>query len=830
MYRHIGVLFAIVVIIGCLSVREVSASTWEGSIDSFEVKKIGSLPQSSYGEWCPSVQIQADIEGVGKRTACAWGGDRSVVTYYGTGGIHMAATLAHGQKRYPVKGICEGVMSCVYSPEGDVAVELAYSGFYFETKIIVSKKVGSSLQWKNNQRYLEYSQSMLRQPVVDGSGETAYIGSSALSSNGKWLAVELYNQGTGLVDLNTLVVRRITDAAHQYGYGMDPGQELAVSDDGTAVVVAGRNSGFRFILIQDKCGEVWRRTHPGRYESTVARCQESSLLIGYVAGFASTYHRPRFLNNSIIVYAYIYNRDEVLMISRIENAPSPVEYISLGDSFVSGEGEDDDAQYRPGTNTDKEKCHTSKRSYPYVLEAGAQNIGCSGAMIADIVGWPGYNGQQDRLKLFLETEHPRLKSEAIHSFVPGRIAQIDFVHTYQPKRITIGIGGNDAGFSEKIRACIMLDTCEWAKLENRERTALEIQALYPKFVEVFTRVVQSAPVAKVYSIGYPDIISTIDACDGVVGTMLNVEERNYLKHTVRYLNVIVLSAARTVGVSFVDIESVFKDHGLCSKSLPSAMNAIRFGDDIGVIPHLPDMKLFGSESFHPTPYGQQLMAEAIRQKISTGQYETCQLSCGAVVTIPSPDHYWNIATIPTRALLSNVTDVNRVTPGSEINISSTKPLFKPESTIVIKIQPGNVSIGTATSDIQGSVQQTQVTAPNVDGYYTVYLEGVTPDNERMSVYEGMEIVSTKNTVYSQSTLGDETVGIVGVGTHNTNTASLPFDQRTILKKESDLPIETGQGTQKQTTTTSPSLWFIAASVGVIGIIGICLVFVRMLKK
>ena len=36
-----------------------------------------------------------------------------------------------------------------------------------------------------------------------------------------------------------------------------------------------------------------------------------------------------------------------------------------------------------------------------------------------------------------------------------------------PEVISLGVGGNDIGFMDKLKACIMPDTCEWVGEERR---------------------------------------------------------------------------------------------------------------------------------------------------------------------------------------------------------------------------------------------------------------------------------------------------------------------------------------------------------------------------
>jgi len=102
-------------------------------------------------------------------------------------------------------------------------------------------------------------------------------------------------------------------------------------------------------------------------------------------------------------------------------------YLALGDSYQSGEGA---YNYEPGTNVSGNMCHRSTVSYPYLI-TGLQtvpsnrvDVACSGALIHNLSD--GQNG-----------EPPQFNSLSPNDAL-----------------VTIGIGGNDLGFSPILTACI----------------------------------------------------------------------------------------------------------------------------------------------------------------------------------------------------------------------------------------------------------------------------------------------------------------------------------------------------------------------------------------
>ena len=71
--------------------------------------------------------------------------------------------------------------------------------------------------------------------------------------------------------------------------------------------------------------------------------------------------------------------------------------MALGDSYTSGEGAYD---YRNGTDTSTNQCHSSVAAYPELItqalfsNAGGHSVACSGATIDDITNLnDGYHGQ-----------------------------------------------------------------------------------------------------------------------------------------------------------------------------------------------------------------------------------------------------------------------------------------------------------------------------------------------------------------------------------------------------------------------------------------------------
>lgn len=110
--------------------------------------------------------------------------------------------------------------------------------------------------------------------------------------------------------------------------------------------------------------------------------------------------------------------------------------VILGDSYSAGEGT---FYYDAGTDTSTNSCHRSPATYLAPLFArspGRQlhNFACSGAVTADIT-------------------HP-------NSSNAGEVAQIDHLKQHRYDAAFMTIGGNDIGFSDLIKECLLVQSCE----------------------------------------------------------------------------------------------------------------------------------------------------------------------------------------------------------------------------------------------------------------------------------------------------------------------------------------------------------------------------------
>ncbi|HEY5139980.1 MAG TPA: hypothetical protein VIJ25_11790, partial [Methylococcales bacterium] len=119
--------------------------------------------------------------------------------------------------------------------------------------------------------------------------------------------------------------------------------------------------------------------------------------------------------------------------------------------------------------------------------------------------------------------------------------------------------------------------------------------------------------SKIYALSYPQVASETGSCGNNVH--MNHQEVVFSNQLIGYLDWVIQQAARRAGVNFVDLNTGLYGHRLCEPS--PAINGVTSGTDGPIVkidgPTTKEvnLKLFGSESFHPTAYGQQLIEEDI---------------------------------------------------------------------------------------------------------------------------------------------------------------------------------------------------------------------------
>ena len=700
--------------------------------------------------------------------ACLYGDDRLKIGYFSNGGPSVGVVgFAYSNEVHVLEGVCNGV-KCRYSVDQDMIVtqqQISQYGMGVVAYRHVSERINQVRSSTGEVRYV-FDSSHPDYAVTDDSGRYIWTPTYALSENGDWLAVELRDRGLAVIDTRTFEARQVVMSGNAYGYGFNPSEQLAVSNDGKSVAITGSNAGFTIVDVVSGCGQNLIGDLSRLPGTTM--CPSTDLGIGMLFPNFSFAERPRFFGDghqlAVTVHSWVDGSRNVTFLAHRAPSVHIVKLLSLGDSFTSGEGETDRQYYQPGTDDAFDVCHVSKRSYPLLVAAAigvpasdAKSVACAGARMGDIVGSSStYWGQGNRLgsggAKLSPSEKIVAQEEALDNFQPGRLLQSTFFERYNPEMMTIGIGGNDAGLMGKLQVCAMPGTCEWAHGEGLRATAGEIKRLYDTLIGFYAYVADHAPATKIYVVGYPGMIEANGTCDSVTGFLLDRTERIYIEQSIAYLNQIICAAAQKAGFTYLDIEHSMDGRSLCGGSAADAMNGLRLGSDIAMTSALPMLKLIGSETFHPTPVGHSLMAEAILMGHpglrTDATCATDPMSCNTPALSTTASPYWGVE-LEDKSRLSYVSEFSTQTGQDlrQVNISLPEGALEPSSVVAVEIHSDMTSLGSFTVDAKGGLNQAvSIPAELEDGFHTIHLFGVNHDGRDVDIYQVVTVGSPTDEV------------------------------------------------------------------------------------
>lgn len=667
--------------------------------------------------------------------ACVMGSATRIASYITPQGFVAYAISFPGEEHYYQIKECRWISGCVYNEDTDTFAA------YFTLYRNVSKNLLKTIE--NGLIVYSITPEQPAIPVPIPANNSYNFKSFAASNNGKWYVVEISGLGFFRVEHETSVVKRIFAPGIQYGYGSDPAVEMAISDDGSLLLIAGSRMGLRLVSVSETCGDSPGRTMQPNFAVSSMECPLIPLAPSeYIQGFSYA-HSPKFSkDNTSISFTSVSvtgNAQHITLFSNQKEYPVQTTYLAIGDSFTSGEGELDASFYRDGAEN---RCHVSMRSYPYLLtrawqDVSGHNAACSGASIDSI-----YDDHKNRQKA----------------------SQLSEVENRLPQILSVGLGGNDAGLMGKLKSCMGLDTCEWASsAAKRSATAIEIRNLYPKLRQFYLSLGTMIP-GKIIAVGYPKIITSDSVCSSNLGIVLNQTERRFMNEGIEYLNKIIQAAANNSGVEYADTQNAFSGSELCTTALPQAMNGIRIGKDYSVTDVLPNFKIIGAESFHPTPSGHIRIKDAILKTFPQSVTAHSCVTCISPIDVPSPNSYWASETGKEKtqraALFLSKTEIKK---GDTLNISLPRLSFRPNTVIAIELHSEVKNIGNIVSSTDGSLGATVATSDLEPGFHSIHLMGTAYSGTQVDIYEFLnieELSSTPSPTLAVQGLNDPSSGSV----------------------------------------------------------------------
>lgn len=592
------------------------------------------------------------------------------------------------------------------------------------------------------------------------------------SNNGKYA---MFSRNTALARVNLDTKQILTYGAPSGWYSGNPMDSTAtVTEDGAyAIVTAGRASHVRWMRVFDlnDCTDSSEYSYITA-SSTASKCAHrnfNTFIQSSIPSF-NYYTAGEFSGNDTITFyhrngtssPYTYTQYNM----SIESSGG-TKYFALGDSLSAGEGAFN--YVYPTHETDpKNLCHTSSKSYPYLINdalslGGFASFACSGATIPNIVGANGVR-QDFATDPYSDNQWWHDDYKTTHWWSPGFDNQLSKVKKEKPDILTMSIGINDIGFENKIRSCLTGTPC-FNSYEDRKELANEIKGIFTKSVNTYKQLKRAAaPGAKIFVTGYPQIAHPSSAASCGVNVILDSDERQFLNDATDYLNSVVEAAADKAGVYYVDISNSLSGYRLCEGATGSvAVNGLTKGDDFSHGVSTLWQEVFGRESMHPNKLGHQLMRNAIISQ--TSSFTQAMPAPDSSVTAPAATD-----TIP---LLANVPKNNRTvrstvyahgivnnivakTSNLVATVKGSELGTRSGSAFTVELHSMPTSLGTFTSNDNGDIDISAAIPSTVDpGYHTLHIFGKNTDGVDVDIYKEIYVAETEEDWDGDEILNEE---------------------------------------------------------------------------
>lgn len=266
----------------------------------------------------------------------------------------------------------------------------------------------------------------------------------------------------------------------------------------------------------------------------------------------------------------------------------PYDYVALGDSYSSGEGNPPFDRGTAGGRTG-DTCHRSAQAWPRLMAAGDPHLhllgllACSGAKTPDVY-------------------QSRFKTEQV------QIAHLKSLHPRRDTMVTITIGGNDVGFAPTFTDCYEHDCYTDGKLA---RAVAAIRHQLPgELARTFKAIAGAVPAgSRVVVVGYPNIVTPSHRNRGLHCRLwLTTHEEDGLVAAAALMDKTEKAAASAAGLDYVSTLHVLAGHELCTgHSWVKSVNVLTAGS-------AQTRQEFG----HPLLAGQKAIAAAVEGYLRAG--------------------------------------------------------------------------------------------------------------------------------------------------------------------------------------------------------------------
>jgi lysophospholipase L1-like esterase len=575
---------------------------------------------------------------------------------------------------------------------------------------------------------------------VDNRPLIVHPQATAFSDNGSWMVVETIYGYFARVNLASLKVVPFAPALNSIGGSEPQDARVAISNDG------------RFVAIENARRPTFSVYDLGSCSGRTCRSYDYwPFLSGKIAGLYTVRHL-RFVNGGLL--SFEIPPGDSAAAGTYELAPKPniahlTDYIGLGDSYTSGEGAFD---YLAGTDTPDNTCHLSVNSYPLLLardlfgQDGGHSVACSGAVINDVLGSGDYRGQVKHGANIAELQSVQSErlNQILTNYSPGYVPQKLFVQQYQPRVITVSVGGNDIGFGDILQKCVtprlsryFSDQTCYNTYESRQEVLNLVDRTVARWKDLYRQIKIASPGATVYAIGYPSVVSDTGRCP--LNVALGKSELEFAEELIHYLNSSIKEAAVAASVPYVDISQALAGHRLCEATGSGvAVNGLTAGNDFGFL----GIKILGRESYHPNALGHQLIEQAILRSthnLSEGQQQQTDS------TTPSIGHLLNAPKSgrPVNNLVpDNIAD-RFVKPGSvlQLRVNGARDSLKSKGHYIVHLDgPTGPVLGNLDAGSSGNLAGT-VTLPDdiTQDTHTIDVIGPGPTDRQLDITETMYV-------------------------------------------------------------------------------------------
>ncbi|HEX7368637.1 MAG TPA: SGNH/GDSL hydrolase family protein [Candidatus Saccharimonadales bacterium] len=622
-----------------------------------------------------------------------------------------------------------------------------YLHFYTDLLSDLSMRTDAS----GAERYVVSKAPNVDFPTVDGALVPANPYTISYSSDGSWMVVEDMHYGMLRVNLATFQTLLFAPALNIDGSDYRTHTAAtAISDDGRYAIVASNEQ--RYFEVFDLSTCVPSTKHPAYQD-----CQSRDLwpyISTHTSGFKGIYS-ARFTNDDNINFdaSYDFTSSTDFKAARFTvTAPGQqsrgLDYLAMGDSYISGQGA---FVYRDGTDTADNPCHVSDLAYPFIIGAelpqmnSYESVACSGAKTKDITGngVANYNSNPEQGAQSKGMSGTSYDDDIYSNFLPGYRTQINFVKKYQPRIVTLSVGGDDIGFANIVKNCVTPahtnpgDTC-YDSYAERLSLAETVAGIYKDLQDTYKAILDDDPGVQLYVVGYPQV-----AVEGncALNVHLNSQEIAFSQQLINYLDWTIQQAADSEGVRYVDVQNALIGHRLCeTKSSDVAVNGFTVGNDSGAL----GVNFIGAESYHPNQLGYRLLAQAILQQTSNLSAPMPQPVSVAAPSVHDPlaqvllGGYQPDGTAVDVATYNDsfVPDFIRTDAGNPLDLSGFVTGLEPDTLYSVMIHSSPINLGSFTTDSEGNLRAQLTVPPGVSpGFHTIHIYGPNVAGQQVDIYK-----------------------------------------------------------------------------------------------